>query len=103
MDEGATVRSELSWSLPVRTGAAVRAVMAAPYVFAAAGRGRLRQPTAVEQPRMNARSAGLGLRAAHVAPGEREAQVNVELARLSGVPRDDGRRWQLSLLASVVW
>jgi hypothetical protein len=38
-----------------------------------------------------------------VAPGEREAQVNVELAHLSGEPRDDGRRWQLSLLASVVW
>ncbi len=103
VDEGATLRGELSWSLPVNTDSGASAFMAAPYVFAAAGRGRLRQPTAVEQARMSARSAGLGVRAAHVAPGEREGQVNVELARVSGVPRDDGRRWQLSLLASVVW
>jgi hemolysin activation/secretion protein len=95
VDQGATLRGELSWSLPVGTDNGRNAVMAAPYAFAAAGRGRLLQPTAVEESRMSARSAGLGVRAAHVAPDGRQAQ--------SGEPRDDGRRWQLSVLTSLFW
>jgi len=102
VDQGATLRGELSWSLPASTSGP-RPIVAAPYLFAAAGRGRLMQPTAVEQARLNARSAGLGLRAAQATRGAPAAQLNLELAHVSGVPRDDGRRWQLSLLASVAW
>lgn len=102
VDEGATLRGELSWSLPVSTGSGPQ-VMAAPYAFAATGRGRLLQPTASEPPIVKARSAGLGVRAAQVAPDGRQAQLNVEFARVSGMPRDDGRKWQFSLLTSLFW
>jgi hypothetical protein len=59
------------------------------------------QPTAVEQARRSARSAGLGIRAARLGAGAAQTQLNVEFARLLNRLPDEGRRWQLSVLFSV--
>lgn len=59
VDAGVTARLELGALVP-----AVGDVAARPYLFAAAGRGRLEKPTALEKARPDGWSAGAGVRAA---------------------------------------
>ena len=101
VDEGLTLRAELSWSLPAALTGGVRPAVATPYAFAAAGLGRLLQPTAVEQARLQARSAGFGLRAATLNSTGLQAQLAAEMARCWAAPDDDGQRWRLSVRLSV--
>jgi hemolysin activation/secretion protein len=100
VDQGAAWRAELSWSLPAVLGQGALATMAAPYLFHAEGRGRLLQPTAVEQARVSASSHGLGLRASTLGLTGTQAQIAAELARCWGAPGDE-RRWRLGLRLSV--
>lgn len=101
VDEGATLRGELSWSLPPALGSGPAALVASPYTFIAAGSGRLIQPTAVEQASVSARSSGVGLRSATLGSSGKQAQFAAELARRWGAPGDTGRQWRLSLRLSV--
>lgn len=59
-DEGVTLRSELSRRIELAAGQNNLALT--PYIFAAAGRGYVRKPTAVEARSIDAASLGLGLR-----------------------------------------
>lgn len=100
VDEGGTLRGELLLSLPASVNAGVQA-MAVPYVFAAAGRGRLIRPTLVEQASLSSQSAGLGLRAVALGADGAQGQLTLELARLMGTPDEDRRRWHFSVRLSV--
>lgn len=61
VDSGLVARFEASRALSLGSGRTAAAV--APYVFAAAGAGRLEQPTALESGAFKAANFGLGLRA----------------------------------------
>jgi hemolysin activation/secretion protein len=60
-DQGATLRAELTHTLPLTTLAGVR-VASLPYVFGAVGVGFLTQPSPVQQARTTATTFGAGIR-----------------------------------------
>lgn len=72
-DQGYVVRGELQspWSLPVQNPVfgETLAVVAAPYVFGAYGEVSVKDPTALEAPRIHASSYGAGLRFGGAATG----------------------------------
>jgi hemolysin activation/secretion protein len=79
-DQGLTLRSELSRSVPIGFNA-VKAI-ALPYVFGAVGRGWLANATSVEQSAFNAGAVGLGVRGTvEVAANMPSASLALEVAR----------------------
>jgi hemolysin activation/secretion protein len=80
VDQGATLRAELSRSMSVGLGAF--STNLAPYLFAAGGRGELALPTAVEPKDISAASLGVGLRTdADLLGAVNGGSLAVELAR----------------------
>jgi hemolysin activation/secretion protein len=98
-DQGVTFRGELA--RPIRV--AMNAATLSPYVFGAAGRGWLMNPTAVEQPVFDAGALGAGLRSSVGIGAWRSLNVDLELARqFTDVP---GLRqgWRGNLSAVLVF
>ena len=80
VDEGATLRGEIQRSFPLPLSGARTTV--APYIFAAASRGWIDQPTAVQQGQISAESFGLGVRLGADALGSPlGGTFSIELAR----------------------
>jgi hemolysin activation/secretion protein len=86
VDEGATLRAELSHDMAIDLRAVRTTIV--PYIFVAGGVGVLNRPTAVEQTTIRAGSAGVGLRAGADALGlPYGTSLTLELAeRLSDFP-----------------
>lgn len=99
VDQGWTMRTELSWPLPATTDARGTALMVAPYVFYAGGAGRLLMPTAVESPSLHAHSTGFGLRASTFDLTGLQGQLGAELTRC-WAPEGD-QRWRPWLRLSL--
>lgn len=100
VDQGATLRAELSRPVWIEIPAPESPLRLSPYLFGAAGLGVIFLPTAVEQKDINAASAGLGVRTDIGNPQSPVGgAVALELARqFSDVPADNhGYRINLSL------
>ncbi len=93
VDEGATLRAELSHDMEIGIGSVRTTIV--PYIFVAGGVGVLDRPTAVERTTIRAGSAGVGLRAGADALGlPYGASLTLELAKkFSDFPgEEDGYR-----------
>jgi hemolysin activation/secretion protein len=97
-DQGYVVRGELQspWMLPLQNAAIFGSplgVVAAPYVFAAYGEVSLKDPTALEAPRISASSYGGGIRLGGTATGTLSSgSLSLEYGhatRSDGVPAGD--------------
>jgi hemolysin activation/secretion protein len=97
-DQGYVVRGELQspWVLPLQNAVIFGSplgVVAAPYVFAAYGEVSLKDPTALEVPRINASSYGGGIRLGGTAAGTPSSgSLSLEYGqavRSDGVPAGD--------------
>ncbi len=62
VDQGATMRAELSRPVAIALPAAATSLALAPYIFGAGGWGQLAMPTVVQQKSIDAGSAGIGIR-----------------------------------------
>jgi hemolysin activation/secretion protein len=68
VDQGVSLRAELARPLAVQLGKDRPPAIFVPYLYGAYGHGQLVEPTAVQRARIDAGSAGLGVRSA-VGPG----------------------------------
>lgn len=99
VDEGATLRAELSRAMAIGLGPVRTTIV--PYIFVAGGVGVLDRPTVVEQTTIRAGSAGVGLRAGADALGlPYGTSLTIELARkFSDFPgEEDGYRADLGMV-----
>jgi hemolysin activation/secretion protein len=100
VDEGGTLRGELSRPFPV-PGFVVPLVLA-PYGFAAYGSGRLDDPTIVELSTIRATAIGVGFRSAIDMPdGYQGLALGLELARQYSNLPNLPQAWRLNFGASI--
>ena len=99
VDEGASLRAELSRVFPVQAGMGLVAL--APYGFGAAGWGRLDAPTLLEIETLRLAALGIGVRATgETASGETGATFALEVARL--ISNDlDAAGWRVQFNSGV--
>ncbi len=100
VDEGATLRGELSRPFPIAFPAVQATV--APYVFAAGGRGRIDDPTAAQQAIVDAGSLGVGFHTgAGVTGTPYGGSFSVELARFFSNVVGEGQGYRGNVTFSV--
>jgi hemolysin activation/secretion protein len=100
VDRGVTVRAELGRPIAIDFGDWAKSMT--PYVFAAAGRGWLAEPTAVERERSDAQSFGVGVRTAiQGSEGWPAGSLQAEIARRHFEESERGKGLRATISAAT--